>query len=151
MKTRYLKTDWFIPLMGIAAAVGALVAARAYFNIEQKIHTGEASLATLDHLHQDQAIVAALKQVHEGKADEAAQRLDLLVCQDVLLTNSELESADAGMRTVVEDAFRKIALRRPQNAQGAPGSPAQERNQDQVSAEKILKLVLAGDPRAQAQ
>ena len=151
MKTRYLKTDWFIPLLGIAVAVGALVTGKAYFDLEQKIHAGEASLATLDRLHQDQAIVAALKQIHEGKVDEATQRLDLLVCQDVLLTNSELESADAGTRTVVEDVFRRIALRRPQNPQGAPGSAAQERNQDQVSAEKLLKLASAGDPRAQAQ
>src|ERR1035437_10752963 len=124
MKTRYLKIDWLIPVLGIAVVAGSLVAGTTYLNLERKIHANEALTATLDRLYQDHQLSVALKTIHNGEVAAATQRLDLLLCGHILATNSELTSADPRTRTIVEDAFRRMARIRPKSAHGmAVGSP----------------------------
>jgi hypothetical protein len=151
MKTRYLKIDWLLSVLGIAAVAGSLVAGTTYLGLERKIHADEAFMATLDRLYQDQQLSAALKTIHKGEVDVAAQRLDLLLCGHILMTNSELPSADARPRIFVEDAFRRIALLRPKNAPDAAAGPANECSDDQKAAQRILELALAGDRSARAK
>jgi outer membrane murein-binding lipoprotein Lpp len=151
MKTTYLKMNWLILLLGIAVVAGSLVAGAAYRDLERKIQTAEAYSATLDRLYQDHQLSAALKTIHEGAADAAAQRLDLLLCDNILLTNEELLTADPGARAYVEDSFRRIAMLRPKTpASGAAGS-TQVCNNDQESAQRILELALARHPGARTK
>ncbi len=138
MKTRYLKTDWLIPLVGIAVVAGSLVAGSTYLDLERQIHADEAFTATVDRLYQDQMLSAALKTIHDGEVNVAARRLDLLLCEHILRTDAELGSADARTRAFVGDAFRRIALVRPKTANGAAAGSAQECNDDQIAAEKVL-------------
>ena len=151
MKTRYLKMDWLIPLLGIAVVAGSLVAGTTYRDFERKIQTDEAYMATLDRLYEDHQISAALKTLHDGSVDAAAQRLDLLLCDHILTTNSELPTADARTRTFVADTFRRIALLRPKTANGAVSGPTQACDNDQAAAQRILALALASDHGTQAK
>ena len=109
MKTRYLKIDWLIPVLGIAVVAGSLVAATTYLDLERKAQAEESFTATLDRLYEDQQLSTALKTLHDGAVDAGVQRLDLLLCGHILRTDSELASAGARTRTFVEDAFRRIA------------------------------------------
>ena len=150
MRTRILNIDWLIPFLGIALVAGTLMAATTYFNLEQKTHSAEALTTTLDRLYQEQQLSVALKTLHEGKTAVAAQRLDLLLCQNILQTNAALASADTPTRAWVQDAFRRIALIRPKTGEQSPGSLAQECSGDQVEAERILAKALAETHAAQA-
>ena len=143
--------DWLIPVLGIATVAGSLVAGSTYLNLERKLHADEAFMATLDRLYQDQKLSAALKTIQEGKVDVAAQRLDVLLCGDILMTNSELASADARTRSYVEDAFRRIARVRPKSAAGTAAGSAQACAYDQTAAQRILELALAGDHSKQTK
>src|ERR1035438_2615996 len=145
MKTRYLKIDWLIPVLGIAVVVGSLVAGTAYLNLERKIHANEALTATLDRLYQDHQLSVALKTIHNGAVAAGTQRLDLLLCGHILTTNSELGSADPRTRTIVEDAFRKIARIRPKSAHTTAAASTQECSEEQAAAERILELASASD------
>ena len=149
MKTRYIKIDWLIPVLGIAVVAGSLLAGTTYLNLERKIHADEAFTATLDRLYQDQQLSAALKTIHDGEVGVAAQRLDLLLCGHILRTNSELASADPRTRTFVEDAFRRMARVRPKSPNGAATGSAQECSDDQTAAQRILDLALASDHSTQ--
>jgi len=151
MKTRYLKLEWLIPVMGTAVVAAGLVAGITYLDLERKIHADEAFNATLDRVSHDQKLSAVLKTLHDGETGGAAQRLDLLLCGDILRTNSELGSAYARTRSVVEDAFRKIARLRPKTADGRGASSTQACNDDQVAAQRILELSLAGDHGTQTK
>jgi hypothetical protein len=151
MKTRYMKIDWLIPLAGIAVVAGSLLAATTYLDLNRKIRACETFGATVDRLFQDQKLSTALKAIHDGKVDGAAQRLDLLLCQSIVQLNSELASADPRTRAYVEDAFRRIARLRPKADAAPAGSPDQERSDDQIAAEKILTLALAGDHSTQTK
>ena len=54
MKTRYLKIDWLIPVLGIAVVAGSLVAATTYLDLERQAQAEESFTATLDRLYEDQ-------------------------------------------------------------------------------------------------
>ena len=145
MKTRYLKIDWLIPVLGIAVVAGSLVAGTTYLNLEKQIQATEAFTAKLDGLYQDHQLSLALKSIHNGEVSAAAQRLDLLLCVHILRTNSELPSAEPRTRIIIEDAFRKIALVRPKSGPSAATGSTQECSDDQKRAQQILELALAGD------
>ena len=140
--------DWLIPVLRIAAVAAGLMAGTNYLNVERKIQANEALRATLDRVYQDQQLSLALKALHNGEGDQAAQRLDLLLCGHILTTNSELASADGRTRIVVEDAFRRIARVRPKAARGAAAGSTHECIGDQAAAERVLELALAGDHTA---
>ena len=142
MKTKQLKMNWLIPVLGIAAVAGSLVAVTTYRNLERETQADEALTATLDRLHQDLEISSMLKTIHDGKVEGAAERLDLLLCGNILRTDAELVSADARTRAFVEDAFCRIALLRPKTANGPAGGSAREGNDDRIAAERILSKAL---------
>jgi hypothetical protein len=151
MKTRYLKMNWLIPLLGIAVVVGSVVAATTYLDLERKADAEEAFTATLDRLYQDHQLSAALKAIHEGEVKKAARLLDFLLCDGILRIDSELVSADARTRAFVEDAFRRIATVRPKTVSRSAAGSTQERSDDQAAAERILSKVLAVAHTAQAK
>lgn len=151
MKTKYLEIDWLVPLVGIAVVAGSIVAARTYFDLERKTQADEALAQTVGRLYQDQKVNAALKSIHEGDTKGAAQRLDALLCEDILRLNRELASADARTRAFVEDALRRMALARPGIAAGAASESGQERSEDQLAAELILRKALGNTQTAQVR
>ena len=151
MKTTYLKTDWLIPFVGVAVVAGSLVAGTTYRDLERKIQADEAYMATLDRLYEDHQISAALKTLREGSVDAAAQRLDVLLCDHILLTNAELPTADARTRTFVADSFRSIALLRPKTATAAAAGLAQVCDSDQAAVQRILALAIASDHGTQVK
>ena len=151
MKTRCFNTNWLAALLGVSFAGGAVVAATAYVDIERRTHAEEAFGAKLDRLYADQELSAALKQIHEGKADAAAARMDVLLCDHILLTDSELASADARTRLTAQLAFQRIAQRRPKTGEGSSGSAAKGAGIDQAAAEEILTVALGPDRAAQAK
>jgi hypothetical protein len=67
------------------------------------------------------------------------------------MTNSELASADPRTRTIVEDAFRRIAQVRPKSAHSAAAGSGQECSDDQSAAQRILELALAGNHSTQTK
>ena len=143
MKTSCWKKDWLSLLVGTVVIAGTVVAATAYFGIERRIRAEEAFTATLDRLSADQELSLALKEIHEGKANAAAERMDLLLCDHILLTDSELASASARKRSYVELAFQRIARLRPKTGGPAPAHSARECDNDQAAAERILNAVLS--------
>jgi hypothetical protein len=142
MKMNCINFDRLIPWLGIALVAGGVIAAATYLNFERKTSSSEASLTTLDRLIHDLQLTAALKRIHNGEVAGAAQSLDLLLCSDILLTHAELPTADPETRTLVQNAFRTIALARPITS-GTDTGPAREHIVDQVAAERILTLALA--------
>ena len=144
MKTRCMKLDWLVPLVGIAVVAAAVAAAKAYLDFERETHTGEVLTATLDRLSQGHQLSLALKSIHDGDAAAAARRLDLLLCEHIVRIDSELPSADARARPFVEDSFRRMALVRPRIAEGGPADSAKDFSDDQFAAEQILSRALAG-------
>ena len=149
MKKGNLKTDWLAPLVGITVVGGSLMAATTYVNLEQKTSDAKALTVTLDHLYQDQRLSAALRSLRGGQVETAAQRVDQLLCEDILRRNAELGSADAPTRAYVNDMFRRIALLRPKVSAGASGGAAQECTEDQIAAERILAHALGKEHIAQ--
>ncbi len=142
MKTNSMRIDWLIPFLGVAVVAGSLAVVTTYCNLEQKMRESDAFGATIDRLYLDQKLSAALKAIHEGKVDTAAQSLDLLLCESILQLNGELGSADARTRAYTENAFRRIALLRPQLDSAGAGGSAVECSEDQVAAERILTRAL---------
>lgn len=136
------KFDRLIPWLGIALVAGGVIAAATYLDFERKTRSAEASVATLDRLIHDQKLSAALRKIHDGEVAGAAQSLDLLLCDDILLTNAELPTIDPGTRTLVQHAFRTIGRDRPRT-EGTDTGPAREPIADQLAAERILTLALA--------
>jgi len=137
MKTKYIKVHWLIPLLELVLIAVGVVTAAHYLDLDRKMHSDQAFSATLDRLYQVQRLSAALKTLHDGDAGAAAQRLDLLLCDNILIVNSELASANDRERAYVRDAFARIAHLRPRDPD-ATGGNAQKRYNEQIEAEKIL-------------
>jgi hypothetical protein len=146
MKTGNWKADWLAPLVGVAVVGGSLMAATTYLNLEQKVRASEAFSVTLDRLYQDQRLSTVLKSMHDGQVKAAAQRLDGLLCQNIIRLDSQLGCADPQTRTCATDAFRRIGLLRPKNAARA----AQDCTEDQITAERILARALGEEQIARS-
>jgi hypothetical protein len=139
MKTNCIRLNRLAPWAGVALIAGGVVTAVTHVNVERKIRSSEAVVATLDRLFQEHQITVALKRIHDGEVTQAAQHLDLLLCSKILMSNAELASADPQTRAFIERSFKRIALLRPKaevTAAGAGREPAD----DQVAAERILSL-----------
>jgi hypothetical protein len=148
MKTKYMRIDQLISLLGIALVAGGVVAAAAYYDLERKIHADEAFAATLDRLFLDKQLSVVLKLMSDGKPEAAAWHLDLLLCDNLCLVNSQLGAADERTRTAVQEAFAQIALLRPKNPPTAAGADQALCSIYQVEAEKILMQACAGTTSA---
>ena len=144
MKTKCFKVDWLIPVLGIAVVAGCLVAATTCRELERRARAEEAFIPALDRLSYDHTLSLVLKTLHEGEVDKAAQRLDLLLCWDILRADAELASADPRTRAWAQEFFGRIARARPKNAERPAAGSAWEHNEAQAGAQRILELALAG-------
>jgi hypothetical protein len=101
-------------------------------------------MPTLDRLSRDHTLSLVLRTLHDGEVDKAAQRLDLLVCWDILRADAELASADPQTRAWAENIFRRIARVRPKTAEDAAGGSTPESGGVRAAAQRILELALTG-------
>ena len=139
-KLRCFRIDWLIPVLGIGMVAGFVVAATTYRELERQAHAGEIFMPALDCLSHDLTLSLVLKTLHDGEVDRAAQRLDLLLCWDILRADAELASADAQTRAWTEEMLRRIARVRPKTAEGAADSGGAR-----APAQQILERALAAD------
>jgi ACT domain-containing protein len=144
MKTRYIRMNRLIPLLGIVLVAAGVVGVATYLDIEHKIHAGEALTATLNRLYHDQMASAVLRRIQDGDVAGAAQRLDLLLCNDILELNSTIASVDDRQRAYTQNVFVRMARTRPSNAV-ITASATREVFDAQIEAEKILALADAGN------
>ncbi len=150
MKTKCMRTNWLIPLVGIAVVAASVATAKAYLDLERQTQAGAALAVTLDRLYQDHQLSMVLKTLRDGDTGAAARRLDLLLCEHIVRLDAEQASADARTRVYVEDAFRRIAVVRPTVVQAQSADSGPECSDDQIAAEQILGRALAAHHTAQA-
>jgi hypothetical protein len=143
MKTRYFKGRWIMPALGIGLVGGSLAWAAAYVNLERRLQSAEALSVTLERLHLQRQLSLALKSLHEGDVDAAAQRVDLVLCDSVLVVKSDLATADDARWACVQDAFARVARLRPRNSDTLAGATRELYN-DQIEAERILADACSG-------
>jgi hypothetical protein len=148
MKTIQFKTDYLIPLAGVALVVGGALVTVVHLDLERKAHAGEALAVTLNSLAQDQRLSEALRTLDHGDVAGAAQSLDLLLCDNILLLNSQLEAADEPTRACVMDSFRRIGRARPKHPEASLKDSTSATTDDQLAAQRILALAMAGDTQA---
>jgi hypothetical protein len=151
MKTRFGIKNWIIPLLGIGLVAGTVVTTTSYCNLEQKTHDAEALSATLGRLYEDQQMNLVLKSVQDGDTKEAARRLDILLCNSILRLDEELASSDERTLAFVQDAFRRMALVRPEVATSQAAAPEYESFGYHAAARKVLSRTLASAETAQAR
>jgi hypothetical protein len=143
MNTRHIRMKWLLPFLGIALVASSFKIAATYLDLQQEFQSEQEFTATLDRLYADQRISFALKTLRDGDPGMAAQRLDLLLCENILRLNAKLGSASDRQRAYVSSAFATIARLRPRNSEFAAGA-AQELSNDQIEAERILAEAYAG-------
>ena len=148
MKTQSIKLSRLIPLLGIALVASGLVAAAAYLDLEREIKADEAFTATHARLAQDYQLSAVLKLIQDGETEAAAWRVDLVLCDDLLLLNSQLGATDDRTRAFAKDAFARIALIRPMNPPTAAGTAQKFHGVYQIGADNILIEASAGSAGA---
>jgi hypothetical protein len=137
MKDKNINIKWLMPGLGIAVVAGALMGAATYSKLQQQAHSNENFYAMLQRLKLDAGICAGLRALHEGDVNSAAQRLDRLLCDDILRLNSELPSLEGADRAFMQNTFARCALVRPKCAALLAGT-RQQPNDDEVEAERIL-------------
>jgi hypothetical protein len=138
MKSIHIRINALIPALGIALVIGGLLVAMIYQKLEEHSKVAEASITRAVYLYHDLQLCAALRTMREGDATAAEQRLDRVLCNDIVALNSQLPSADAEEQAYVKNAFARFALIRPRSAELLANNPT-DVHADQVEAEKILE------------
>ncbi len=143
--------DWVIPFVGIAVLTGGLMAGRAYFEAERETRAHEANSVMLERLFLGQKLNTALKSMRGGDVQGAARELEALFCQSILRASEELTSADAQTRMNAAEAFRRIALTWPGFARAEGAGSGEERTDNELAAERILRKALGSAQTAQVR
>jgi hypothetical protein len=137
MKTKCIKKDWLVVALGAGLVAGGLVVWDALMEQHRYARNAEALNAALGQIYQDQNLGLVLRQLHQGDVAAARQKLDLLLCENILHLEEDLDSADPETRACVNDAWRQLARLRPLLADVAPDG-ALEATPDQLAAQRIL-------------
>jgi hypothetical protein len=151
MKTRFVRMDWLVRLLGIAVLAGGMTAATTYLGLERETRSAESLKNTMEHLYQDQNISLALRKIHDGDVAAAAQQLDILLCDDILQLNADLASADDLTRTYVGYGFRRMGRVRPKTPEASSGEAVPPTTMDQAEAQRVLALAMADQRAAEAK
>jgi hypothetical protein len=138
---------WLVLMAGMALVTACFAGAATYLGLERRMHSSEALSATLDRLYQTQQLSAGLKTLHNGNTEIAAQRLDLLLAENILSLNAGLAHADDRERAAVKDVLARIARQRPMNL-NTTASATPEINNDLIEVEKILAQMCVEVTRA---
>jgi hypothetical protein len=137
MKNNSINVKWLIPALGIGLIGGGFLGATTHSKLERLHRSGEAEYAALGRLTFDASLCQVLRMLHEGNVPPAAQRLDVLLCDDILALNSELAPLEGADRGFVSNTFRRLSLVRPTCAT-LLAETGQQPTDDQMRAETIL-------------
>ncbi len=143
MKTNCLKMNWLIPTLGIAVIAGIYLTASTYLDLEQRVEAEQAFVVTVDRVYQAQQLSMALKSFQAGEVKDAAQRVDLALCNQILRLDSELAASDARTKALVGMAFERIAAARPKTGHEPQAGTVQRGDDARTAAEKILTITVA--------
>jgi len=143
MKTNYITIGRLIPLLAIALVAGGAMAAATYLDLQRKTHAAEASTAAIIPLAKDLQLCSVLRTIHEGGMSTAAQRLDVMVCEDIIAINSRLASLDEEDQGFIRNAFARFVLIRLNSAELLTDA-TQGLCDQQIEAERILAQAGAG-------
>jgi hypothetical protein len=148
MTTRCFRMDWLFPVLGVAVLVCVCAGTIAHKKVERRVVAEETCVPALNRLRHDHALSLALRALHEGRADEASQRLDLLLCWDILSTDAELASADPALRDWAQSVLARIAVARPNKGATTASDPSSGGIQEE--AQRVLERAVASERRHQS-
>jgi hypothetical protein len=148
MNLKGFKMKWLVASLTIAVISGGYPVARGHLKTQSRIHSEETLCAILDRLAQDQKLNTILKLIQAGGVEEAAQRLNFLLCENIVSVNSQLASTDNRARSFAQSAFCRMAQYRPKPSPVTGVASVRERSCEEIEAQKILALAVAADPRA---
>jgi hypothetical protein len=137
MKDKNINIKWLIPSLGIALVAGGLMGAAINSKLEQEAHFGEGDRGALERLRLEDGICCGLRALHAGDVNSAAQQLDRVLCEDILLLSSELASLEVVDRAFMKNAFARFSTVRPTCA-ALQARTSQQPNDDEVKAERLL-------------
>jgi hypothetical protein len=143
MKINYNRTNWLIPVLGIALVAAGVMAATTYLDLERKNHSAEASMAIIRGLHKDFQLGSALKTIHEEGVSTGVEPLDLMLCEDVIAIHSRLAALEEWDRAFIKNAFARLALIRPNSAE-LLSDDSHTLGASQIEAERILMEACVG-------
>jgi hypothetical protein len=148
MNIKCIKLRWLIAVLTIAAIGGGYPAAQSYLETQSRIRSAQTANAVLDRLAQDQKLNTILKLLQTGAVEEATQRLNYLLCVNIVDVNSQLASVDDRGRAFAQNAFSRMAQCRPKPSPEALAAFLHGQRDEEIEAKKILALAVAADYRA---
>ena len=142
MKTRTLRIDWLIPVLGIALVGGGYLPMKSYLGFKEQIGSEEQFSATMDCLWEDCDLSQMLIQAQASGCATTARSLDELLSAKVATDSARLASADRDTRGLVEDFPRFIDRRRSESTRMAGDVPA-GRSEREIAGQRVLTQTLA--------
>ncbi len=140
MQPKHFKTNWLMSGFALVLAAGTVGANLAYWDCQERIQAHEKLNAVVDRIYIDQQVSSVLKQMRNGEAEPASQRLDGVLCGDILRLDAELGALDDHTRQFVLASFERMARVRPRVSEFPAQGVSANYTQDQLSAQKILSL-----------
>ena len=142
MKTKTLRINWLIPVLGIALVCGGYFAMKSYSEFQEQIRYAEQSIATCDRLWEKVDLSQIMVQAQHGGCSMTALSLDGLLSASLWTESGQLAPADTNERAMVEVVTRFIDRRRPESTPTAGGVRAGGSEQE-VAGQRILTQTLA--------
>ena len=143
MKRNYSKINLVIAAVGMAVAVGAIAVGSAYVRLQREIRWHENFGALVDRAYYDQRVTSVLKLYHDGQAAAAVQKLDVVLCGDIIRMDADTAPADSQTRQFALETFRKIARERPKVLASVAGNSPERPIDDQLTAQRVLASACA--------
>jgi len=140
MQPKHFKTNWLVSGFALLLAAGTVGANLAYWDCQERIQAHEKLNAVVDRIYIDQQVSSVLKQIHDGETEPASQRLDAVLCGDILRLDAELGTLDDHTREFVLASFERLARIRPRISEFPAQGLSTGYTDDQLSAQKILSL-----------
>ncbi len=145
MNIRSNKLKWFAAFLAIAAIGAGYPAVQTYLESQSQIRSEEKANALLDRLAQDQHLNTILRLLKAGAVEEATQRLNYLVCGDIVNVHALLASTDDRTRAFAQQTFSRMAQCRPKPSPAAVADFHGQRYYEEVEAERIFAKAVAAD------
>jgi hypothetical protein len=146
MKANLLRTNWLIPVLGIALVGGGYPLAKSYLRFSEEIRAESQSGAIVDCLLEDYNLSRVLMQLQSGDCAAPARSLDELLSANIMTINSQLASVDPQTRAVAEACFDHMGRQRAQSLPLAAGL-VKDGSSSEIAARGNLAQALASGSR----
>ncbi len=124
MKTKTVKIDWLIPLLGIALVCGGYFLVRSWIGFQEEVRSNEQLEVTLERVREASDLCQIMTQAKAGGCVVAAQHLDEMLAATLASDGVRIASTQAESRVTLETFIRFIDRRRsesPPMAGDVPG------------------------------